>query len=83
MEMEKEVQLEQVLYLVVEVISLILVRCMEGGKSGAHLPRAGQGIVKPDVPGVNGMMELSGVYGRASWTVGIRSLALVRPAWAG
>jgi hypothetical protein len=66
---------------IVEEVSLILDRCMQGGKSDAHPPCAGQNTVKSDVPGVNGIMELSGVYGRASWTVGMRSLALVRPAW--
>lgn len=29
------------------------------------------------------MMELNGVYGRASWTVGIRSLLLELFAWDG
>jgi hypothetical protein len=68
---------------IVEEVSLILDSCMQGGKSGAHPPCPGQNTVKSDVPGVNGIMELSGVYGRASWTVGMRSLALVRPAWGG
>jgi hypothetical protein len=44
------------------------------------LPDVISEAVKPDIPGVNGTMELSGVYGRASWTVGMRSLALVLPA---
>lgn len=56
---------------------------MQARKSGVVLPDVESSTVKRDIPGVNGTMELSGVYGRASWTVGIRGLLPVVPAGAG